>query len=99
MPKKDLCFVIHSLQAGGMERVMSELLHFFAANDNYNIHLVLYGIKRDVFYEIPSNINMHLPPFTFDNSRRIQSTIKTHFFLRKKIQAAIRHKISYVSTT
>jgi GalNAc-alpha-(1->4)-GalNAc-alpha-(1->3)-diNAcBac-PP-undecaprenol alpha-1,4-N-acetyl-D-galactosaminyltransferase len=84
--KKDLCFVIHSLQAGGMERVMSELLHFFAAKHSYNIHLVLYGIKRDVFYEIPDNINIYRPPFEFDNSRRLQSTLKTHFFLRKKIQ-------------
>ena len=85
-PKKDLCFVIHSLQAGGMERVMSELLHFFAAKEKYTVHLVLYGIKRDVFYEIPENISIHRPPFEFDNSRRLQSTLKTHFFLRKKIQ-------------
>lgn len=84
--KKDICFVIHSLQAGGMERVMSELLHFFAAKKEYTVHLVLYGIKRDVFYEIPNNISIHLPPFEFDNSKRLQSTIKTHFFLRKKIQ-------------
>lgn len=86
MSKKEICFVIHSLQAGGMERVMSELLRFFAAKENYNVHLVLYGIKRDVFYEIPQNIHIHRPPFEFDNSRRLLSTIKTHFFLRKKIQ-------------
>lgn len=84
--KKDICFVIHSLQAGGMERVMSELLNYFAASNRYNIHLVLYGIKRDVFYEISNDIIIYLPPFEFDNSKRLLSTIKTNFFLRKTIQ-------------
>ncbi|NHM06434.1 glycosyltransferase family 4 protein [Flavobacterium sp. CYK-4] len=83
---KDLCFVIHSLQAGGMERVMSELLNYFAAKNEYRVHLVLYGIKRDVFYTIPENIKIYRPDFVFDNSKRLLSTIKTHFFLRKTIK-------------
>ena len=85
-PIKDLCFVIHSLQAGGMERVMSELLNFFAAKKQYRVHLVLYGIKRDVFYTIAENIIIYRPDFTFDNSKRLQSTIRTHFFLRRTIK-------------
>lgn len=85
-PIKNLCFVIHSLQAGGMERVMSELLNFFAAKKQYCVHLVLYGIKRDVFYTIADNIIIYRPNFTFDNSKRLQSTIRTHFFLRKTIK-------------
>jgi GalNAc-alpha-(1->4)-GalNAc-alpha-(1->3)-diNAcBac-PP-undecaprenol alpha-1,4-N-acetyl-D-galactosaminyltransferase len=84
--KKDICFVIHSLQAGGMERVMSELLNYFAASNKYNVHLVLYGIKRDVFYEISNDIVIHRPSFEFDNSKRLLSTIKTNFFLRRTIQ-------------
>ena len=81
--KKDLCFAIHSLQAGGMERVMSELLNYFAANENYNVHLVLYGIKRDVFYKIPDSILIYRPEFDFDNSKRLISTLKTVAFLRR----------------
>jgi GalNAc-alpha-(1->4)-GalNAc-alpha-(1->3)-diNAcBac-PP-undecaprenol alpha-1,4-N-acetyl-D-galactosaminyltransferase len=84
--KKDICFVIHSLQAGGMERVMSELVNYFASNNKYNVHLVLYGIKRDVFYDVSNNIKIYRPSFDFDNSRRMLSTIKTHFFLRKTIK-------------
>ena len=84
-PKKDICFVIHSLQAGGMERVMSELINFFALKENYTVHLVLYGIKRDVFYEISKDILIYKPSFEFDNSNRFLSTIKTNFFLRKTI--------------
>jgi GalNAc-alpha-(1->4)-GalNAc-alpha-(1->3)-diNAcBac-PP-undecaprenol alpha-1,4-N-acetyl-D-galactosaminyltransferase len=84
--KKDICFVIHSLQAGGMERVMSELLNYFAASNRYHVHLVLYGIKRDVFYDISKDIIVYRPSFEFDNSKRLLSTIKTNFFLRKTIQ-------------
>ncbi len=84
--KKDICFVIHSLQAGGMERVMSELLNYFAASNRYHVHLVLYGIKRDVFYDISKDIIVYRPSFEFDNSKRVLSTIKTNFFLRKTIQ-------------
>ncbi len=85
-PQKEICFVIHSLQAGGMERVMSELVAYFAATGKYNVHLVLYGIKRDIFYKVPDNIIIYRPEFEFDNSKRLLSTIKTHFFLRKTIK-------------
>lgn len=85
-PKRNICFVIHSLQAGGMERVMSELVNYFAASGRYHVHLVLYGIKRDIFYKIPDGITVHKPNFEFNNSQRLLSTIRTHFFLRKTIK-------------
>lgn len=84
--KKELCFAIHSLQAGGMERVMSELLKYFAAKENYRLHLILYGITRDIFYPIPENIIIYRPDFPFDNSKRLVSTIKTLAFLRITIK-------------
>jgi GalNAc-alpha-(1->4)-GalNAc-alpha-(1->3)-diNAcBac-PP-undecaprenol alpha-1,4-N-acetyl-D-galactosaminyltransferase len=84
--KKDICFAIHSLQAGGMERVMSELVNYFAAKEAYNVHLVLYGIKRDVFYNISGNITIYRPGFEFDNSKRLISTLRTVAFLRKTIK-------------
>lgn len=86
MSVKKVCFVIHSLQAGGMERVMSELVNYFAANKAYQVHLILYGIKREVFYKISNDIIIHKPDFTFNNNKRLLSTIKTVFFLRKKIK-------------
>jgi len=86
LESKKVCFVIHSLQAGGMERVMSELLNYFAARKKYEVHLILYGIKREVFYEIADNITIHKPVFEFDNSKRFQSTVKTLFYLRKEIK-------------
>lgn len=86
MKNKKICFIIHSLQAGGMERVMSELINYFASKKEYEVHLVLYGIKRELFYTISDNIIIHKPEFEFDKSRRFYSTLKTILFLRKKIK-------------
>ena len=48
MEKKKFCLVIPSLQAGGMERVMSELVHYFAAREELKVHLVLYGSQGNI---------------------------------------------------
>jgi len=77
MEKKKLCLVIPSLQAGGMERVMSELVHCFAAREEIKVHLVLYGITREIFYPIPDNILISIPRFRFNNRWRLWCTIKT----------------------
>lgn len=84
--KKKLCFVIPSLQAGGMERVMSELLNYFSTNENYELHLILYGHKRIIFYSINDSIIVHKPTFEFKNIYRSYYTLKTLFYLRKKIK-------------
>jgi GalNAc-alpha-(1->4)-GalNAc-alpha-(1->3)-diNAcBac-PP-undecaprenol alpha-1,4-N-acetyl-D-galactosaminyltransferase len=87
MKIKKVCFVIHSLQAGGMERVMSELVNYFANTQKYEVHLVLYGIKRDLFYDVQNNVIIHKPNFEFDNNKRLFSTFKTIRFLRRTISA------------
>jgi GalNAc-alpha-(1->4)-GalNAc-alpha-(1->3)-diNAcBac-PP-undecaprenol alpha-1,4-N-acetyl-D-galactosaminyltransferase len=69
-----------------MERVMSELAHYFCSKEDYDIHLILYGRKREIFYLLPENILIHKPHFEFKNSVRILSITKTLYFLRKKIK-------------
>ncbi len=69
-----------------MERVMSVLLNYFAAKKTYEVHLVLYGRQRDIFYDIDENIIIHKPTFEFDNSKRIRATLKTLLFLRKTVK-------------
>ncbi|OQB57881.1 MAG: GalNAc-alpha-(1-_4)-GalNAc-alpha-(1-_3)-diNAcBac-PP-undecaprenol alpha-1,4-N-acetyl-D-galactosaminyltransferase [Bacteroidetes bacterium ADurb.Bin145] len=86
MGKKKLCLVIPSLQAGGMERVMSELAHYFAAREEIEVHLVLYGITREIFYPIPDSILISIPRFRFNNRWRLWCTIKTICFLRNEIK-------------
>jgi glycosyltransferase involved in cell wall biosynthesis len=84
--KKKICLVIPSLQLGGMERVMSELANYFSTQNKYEVHLILYGLKRDIFYKISNNIIIHKPKFEFDNSKRTWYTLKTLWFLRKKVK-------------
>lgn len=79
--------MIPSLQPGGMERVMSQLASYFCSNNKYQVNLILYGIKREIFYKVPNNLIIHKPSFEFDNSRRILSTLKTIKFLRSKIKS------------
>ncbi len=83
---KILCLAIHSLQAGGMERVMSELIWFFASKKQVKIHLILYGVTREIFYPLPENIEIYLPSFKFRNKWRLISTIRTLLFLRRTIK-------------
>jgi GalNAc-alpha-(1->4)-GalNAc-alpha-(1->3)-diNAcBac-PP-undecaprenol alpha-1,4-N-acetyl-D-galactosaminyltransferase len=83
---KKICLVIPSLHPGGMERVMSELVWYFSKKENIEVHLVLYGIKREIFYNLPTNIYIHKPIFEFNNKQRIKSSIKTLFYLRNEFK-------------
>jgi glycosyltransferase involved in cell wall biosynthesis len=81
-----LCCVIPSLNAGGMERVMSELLFFFAAPPGIDLHLVMYGRYPSSFYNLPASLTIHKPDFQYDDRLRFWYTIKTLFFLRSRIK-------------
>lgn len=85
--KKRICLVIPSLQAGGMERVMAELSGHFTRKKAVELHLILYGIKRDIFYTIPDSVIVHKPEFGFNNRIRALSSIRTLYFLRKKVKS------------
>lgn len=93
MDVKKICLVIPSLQSGGMERVMSELAHYFCSNHDFEVNLVLYGITREIFYPLPENIIIHKPGFIFNNNRRIWNTFITLWFLRQKIKEIHPHTI------
>ena len=93
LKKKKLVFLIQSLHPGGMERVMAQLLDSFSCKPDIEIHLILYGINRDIFYPVPENIKIHLPPFTFNNDNRFFSILRTLKFLRSKIKEITPYSI------
>lgn len=86
MQDKRLCLVIPSLQAGGMERVMSELAGYFSLKGELELHLVLYDATREIFYSIPERIILHEPEFSFNNNWRLLNTLRTSHYLRKTIK-------------
>jgi GalNAc-alpha-(1->4)-GalNAc-alpha-(1->3)-diNAcBac-PP-undecaprenol alpha-1,4-N-acetyl-D-galactosaminyltransferase len=81
--KKHIVLVIPSLQAGGMERVMTEVANYLVGNPAYKITMVLYGISREIFYHLDPRVEVVKPSFLFDNNKRFLSTIKTLAFLRR----------------
>jgi len=93
MDSKQVCLVIPSLQAGGMERVMSELGRHFALKEDIQIHLVLYGITREVFYQIPESLIIHTPSFKFNSRMRLFHTLRTLFYLRDTIKKIVPKSI------
>lgn len=83
---KRICLVIPSLHTGGMERVMSILANQFCNKPNVEVHLVMYGIRPEIFYNLSDSINIHHPDFTFNNNFRFIYSIKTMFYLRSEIK-------------
>ncbi len=64
---------------------MSELVAYFAKTPDLELHLILYGINREIFYAVPHRVIVHKPRFTFNNTIRFISTLRTFFYLRKEI--------------
>jgi GalNAc-alpha-(1->4)-GalNAc-alpha-(1->3)-diNAcBac-PP-undecaprenol alpha-1,4-N-acetyl-D-galactosaminyltransferase len=91
--KKRLCLVIPSLQAGGMERVMSELAGYFCSRKELEVHLVLYGRSPEFFYEVPNGLEIHDPQSVFDNRLRFYYTIRRILFIRKTIRGIKPHSV------
>lgn len=85
--------VIHSLQLGGMEKVMSILINNFSVHHAADVHLVLIGRHRLIDFPIDNRITIHKPAFTFNEQIRTISTIKTLWFIRSKIKELKPHSI------
>jgi len=81
-----ICLIIHNFIPGGMERVMAELAWHLSTKPGVDLHLLVYGYQRQFFYSLPDSIVLHEPDFTFNNSNRFWSTIRTSFFIRRTIQ-------------
>lgn len=71
--------------AGGMERVMNELVINFSTKPDIQCHLIIYGKPIDDFYNVPSNVFVYKPEFKFNDKKRIWFTFKMLFFVRKTI--------------
>ena len=82
---KKICLAIHSMQVGGMERVMSELAFYFCLKDSLEVHMILFGRTPEIFYDLPSKLIVHLPSSPFINSIRPIATFGRMLFLRKAV--------------
>lgn len=81
-----ICFVIHSLEIGGMERVMSLIANHVSEKEKVSLDLILIGLNRNIEFSISNSIVVHRPKFIFDNSQRLYNTARTILFLHKKLK-------------
>ncbi|MFV0419970.1 MAG: glycosyltransferase [Dysgonomonas sp.] len=93
MVTKKIALVIPSLHSGGMERVMSELACYFERKEHIEVHVILYGIDPVVFYPLSDKIEIHKPSFSFNNAKRITSTLKRLKYLRAEIKKINPHTV------
>lgn len=84
--RQKICFVIHSLGIGGMERVMALLIQEISQRPNVEIHLMLIGRNREIKQNIPSTVIIHKPSWKFRQKLRFLYTIKTLIFIRSTIK-------------
>jgi len=83
---KKIFLVIATLEAGGSERVISQLANSFSKYPRTEVHLILLA-EQDDFYVIDEKVNIHRLGFTNNGSlKKISSMLKTSFKLRKLLK-------------
>lgn len=80
-----VALITSDLSSGGSERVVSILANNFALNKNIEVHLI-FLIQGEIFYDLNSNVNLHIPKFHYKNHSKIFSYVKTFFYLRSKLK-------------
>lgn len=81
---KKIALVLPCLNAGGMERVMSELAIYFCVQKKVEVHLILMT-NQVIFYTLPAEVIIHEPYPKIYKKNSFWNAIKTMWYLRKKI--------------
>jgi glycosyltransferase involved in cell wall biosynthesis len=81
-----VCFVIPTMCAGGMQRVMSELAGYFCIKPGLKVHLVMYGKDPEIFYQLPPEIYLHKNTYKYEEHLRFWFAIKAMLYLRSEIK-------------
>lgn len=85
-PKKRIILGVHSLQAGGTERVVSLLAQQFALRKDLEVHVLMYGRSPKLFYDLPNTVSVHCPGFEFDAHSRLIGLCRSMRFVRTTIK-------------
>ena len=91
-----ICFMIHSLNSGGAERVLSQLASYFADIDEHDVHVVtLQPEGSRPFYPISPNITLHNLGLNKTGSEldKIQRIFKLLLSIRKTVKHIRPRKI------
>lgn len=80
-----IVFILPSFSAGGLERVASTLINYFAGKDTMHIAVITFS-SDEIFYPLPDNVNIYRPDFNYKKYGRLRFTSKLFFFLRKQLK-------------
>ncbi len=83
---KVICLLIDSLKLGGKERVISQLASFFSGLEGHRVELIIYGSTRAMEYELPPEVQVHFPGFSYNFRWRSLMALKTMVFLRRRVK-------------
>ncbi len=78
--------IIPTLQPGGMERVMSELANYFSTREDLEVHLLLYGKKRVVFYEVSEKVIEYSPKSNFKGAHQLLPALGRLRYIRRTVK-------------
>lgn len=87
MHLEKLVLLTPSLETGGLQKSLSILANYFAETGKAKVHLVLYGVSKEIFYPLNPEVVVHVPSFRFNRNARLYHIIKTMFFVRNRIKA------------
>ena len=82
-----IAFIILSLKnSGGMERVMSQNITYFASRKKDELHLIMYGPGcKDFFFEVPKTVFVHTIDSDYNDTHRLLYACKAMLFIRRTI--------------
>jgi GalNAc-alpha-(1->4)-GalNAc-alpha-(1->3)-diNAcBac-PP-undecaprenol alpha-1,4-N-acetyl-D-galactosaminyltransferase len=84
--KSVIAFVIPSMVAGGMERVMAELANYFAPKDHLQVNIILFGKRPKLFYHLDKNVIVHTINNNESSTNSLIDLIRRIIYIRKTIK-------------
>ncbi|MBT9189033.1 glycosyltransferase family 4 protein [Zobellia russellii] len=91
MKKKNIAFIISSLNSGGAERVVSTLSN--ELSNSYNVHIIVFA-KGTPFYKLNKKVQFHYCLPHIGPSKNIFGAVRNNFSLYKKVSELFNiHKI------
>ncbi len=87
MPKKNIAFIITSLESGGAERVVSELANTFIKD--YNV-LIITLYKCSPFYKLNEEISLEYCTENYSSEISVFKKFNLHYLFNKKIYKYLR---------
>lgn len=83
--KKDILFVLNSLNIGGAEKSLVTILNMFDY-DKYNVDLFLFGVEGELLDQIPNKVNILSQDDDYKYFVKNRKTAFIYFFRKGKIR-------------